>query len=320
MIDRILVPLDGSALAECVLPHTVALSKAFDARVLLVRVVGRSAEDEEEGRVVDPLGWQMRKSEADAYLEEVAGRLRDLDLAVERALLEGKPAERIVEFAHEQDVGLIVISSHGRSGLSEWNINSVVQKVILRAYKPILIVRAYHAVPEDLDELRYDRVLVPLDGSRRAECALPLASALVDFHHCRLLLAHVVSKPEMPRHAPLSDEEQALIERITERNKERGAHYLQALTSRVSVDTDTRLLVSENTAGALHTLVEEEDVDLVALSAHGYSGEARWAYGSIALNFIAYGATPLLIVQDIAEEEIQRTQAELASQERKGHA
>jgi nucleotide-binding universal stress UspA family protein len=297
----------------------VALSRALDARVTLVRVVGRSAEDEEDGPVVDPLGWQMRKSEADAYLEEVVGRLRELDLDVRRQLLEGKPAERIVEFAHEEQVDLIVISSHGQSGLSEWNVNSVVQKVILRAYTPVLIVRAYQAVSEDLDGLSYERVLIPLDGSRRAECVLPLASALAEFHHCRLLLAHVVSRPEMPRHTPLSDEEQALIERIVELNRERGAQYLESLKSRLSAEVTTRLLVGEDTAGALHTLVEDEEVDLVALSAHGYSGESRWVYGSIALNFVAYGATPLLIVQDISEEDIERTQAELATRERKGH-
>jgi nucleotide-binding universal stress UspA family protein len=82
---------------------------------------------------------------------------------------------------------------------------------------------------------------------------------------------------------------------------------------------EIRLLVTDNIAASLHGVVEDEEVDLVALSAHGYSGRAKWPYGSVALNFIAYGTTPLLIVQDLSRDELEDTEAELAARERKGH-
>jgi len=318
MFEHILVPLDGSSLAEGVLPHGVAMARTFDARITLLQAV-ESRRDNRRTGATDPLGWQMRKTEAATYLDEVVDRLSEADVKADWTVMEGDAASCVLEFAHRHNVGLIAISSHGGSGLSEWNISSVVQKVILRAYMPVMIVRAYQPTPKDLTELTYRRLLVPLDGSRRAECVLPLATTLARFHRCPLLLAHVVSRPEVPRRTPFTEEENELIEQLTERNRERGAQYLQGLQSQLSSQVETHLLVSDNAIATLHDLVAEEDVDLVLLSAHGYSGEAKWPYGSVSLNFIAYGTTPLLIVQDIPEEQIETSYAEKAAKERKGH-
>jgi nucleotide-binding universal stress UspA family protein len=318
VFDRILVPLDGSSLAECVLPHVVALARPFDAHIILLRTVVRQHEGE-QARAIDPLSWEMRKSEAEAYLAGVDSRLQEVGLQAEQVVLEGKAAERIVEFAHSRDVDLIVLSSHGRGGLSRWNINSVVQKVILRVYAPVLIVRAYETVAEDLGELRYKRLMVPLDGSQRAEYVLPVATALAGSHECPLLLAHVVSRPTLLARAPLTEEERELVERLVDHNRGKAREYLDELESRLSMDVESRLLVSDHPAAELHKLGEREEVDLVILSAHGQSGESQWPYGATALNFIAYGTTPLLIVQDISQEEARRTEAERAAREQGGH-
>ncbi|MDY7076989.1 MAG: universal stress protein, partial [Chloroflexota bacterium] len=191
MLDHILVPLDGSSLAECVLPHSVALAQAFDAQVTLLRVLERT-RTADRTLSIDPLAWHIRKAEAGSYLDGVAAHLQEAGVRTEKAIVEGRAAERIVEFARDQNVNLIVLSSHGRSGLSGWNISGVVQKIILRACMPTMIVRAYQSVAGDLSGLRYRRLLVPLDCSQRAECVLPLATTLARFHESQLLLAHVV--------------------------------------------------------------------------------------------------------------------------------
>ncbi|MFN2283649.1 MAG: universal stress protein [Anaerolineae bacterium] len=318
ILDHILVPLDGSSLAECVLPHAVALAQAFGARVTLLRVVTKPYDTDQE-QTIDPLRWHMRKTEAESYLDSVATRLREAEFEVDKVTLEGEVANNVIEFAHEHDVGLILLSSHGQSGLSEWNVSSVVQKIILRAYMPVMIVRAYQTPPDDLMGLRYKRVLVPLDGSQRAECVLPLASQLVCSHDAQLLLAHAVRKPEVPRHMPLAEAETKLVERIIKYNRLEAEKYLVDLEDRLECDVQSHLLESKNTAAALHDLVQREGIDLVALSAHGYSSSPRWPYGSMALNFIAYGTTPLLVMQDMSSEELEQTQAEMATKESKGH-
>jgi nucleotide-binding universal stress UspA family protein len=101
-----------------------------------------------------------------------------------------------------------------------------------------------------------------------------------------------------------------------------ASHYLDQLHSQLSlqgIDLQTRLVVSDNMTASLHDLVEQENPDLVMLVAHGHSGEGRWPYGSIATSFIAYGSTPLMIMQDFSGKEIKQSQAEMAAHETKGH-
>lgn len=318
MIEHILVPLDGSSLAECVLPHVVAVARACGSRVTLLQVLERPPASGPV-RFVDPLRWYISEAEARAYLDGWAGRLQEAGLQVQSVLLEGQAAERIIEFARAEAAGLIILSSHGRSGLSGWNVSSIVQKIILRAYVPAMLVRAYQPGPTELMGLRYQRLLLPLDGSQRAECALPLATHLARFHRAELLLVHVVSRPAMPRQLTVAQEDIELADRIMERNRIEALRYLEQLRPQQDVDVRTRLLVGDHVAVILHDLVEEENVDLVVLSAHGYSGGTRWPYGSMAVNFIGYGTTPLLIMQDLSPDEVERTRAEMLARERKGH-
>ncbi len=317
MFDHILVPLDGSPLAECVLPHVVTMARVFDSRVSLLRVLEECHTS--ENVLVDPLDWQMWRAEGEAYLGEQAARLWELGIRAEQVLEEGRAAERIVEYARDNDVGLIVTSSHGWSGLSPWNVGGVVQKIISRAHTSTLIVRAYHTPDENLVGARYDTVLAPLDGSVRAQVALPAVRRLERTLGARVLLAHVVRQPEMPAREPLSEAEIDMMNRVTDRNRAEGLRYLDQLRERLGQDAEAHLLYGHNAAIALHEFVEEQQVDLVVLSAHGHSGMAKQPYGSITLNFIVHGTRPLLIVQDLSPEEITPTQAELAVRERKGH-
>lgn len=318
MFKNILVPLDGSILAECVLPHTIAIAGALKSHVTLLRVLEQT-QAPVPIQANDPLNWQLRKSEARGYLEKLAGSFQMAGLSVEKSLLEGRASECIIQFAHTHNIDLVIFSSHGRSGLSPWNVSSVVQKTIQRACASIMIVRAYHFAKSDLTKLRYRRVLVPLDCSKRAESVLPLVNKLAYNHQFELILAHVVRKPEIPRHVPLSKKEIELASLLVESNLIEAERYLEKIQNRFALDIQTRLLINDNVAVALHNLVEQEDVELVILNAHGYTGGTRWPYGSVAASFIAYGTTTLLIVQDLSPIEIDRTQAEIAALEFAGH-
>ncbi len=319
MFEHILVPLDGSPLAERVLPHVLALAKAFNSRVTLFRVVYKKNHTNQHG-MVNPIDWQMRKSEAEAYLQSVRDRLSKGGLPTEMCSEEGNPAKQIIQYAKRKQVDLIILSSHGESGLSEWNINSTVQKVLLRAFMPVMIIRAYKERMEEISELTYERLLLPLDGSKRAECILPLAESISENHKSKVILAHVVEEPRLPRQIPLDENEKALIEELVEKNFEEAEKYLNNIGEKFkNLEVEKIIQSSKNTTVTLHNLVDREQIDLVLLSAHGLSNEPRWPYGNIALNFIAYGTTPLIIIQDLSERDIERSQAEKHAQESKGH-
>ncbi len=313
MFERILVPLDRSLLAECVLPHVVALARSLDSQLMLLHVL--SPSDRQGGlRAVDPLESQLRRAEAESYLEGVRARLQEVGVAAQTKVIDGDAAEQILTFARENQIGLAILSSHGRSGLSGWNVSGVVQKVIMRAPISLMIVRAYQPAQPDLAGLRYRRVMVPLDGSPRAESVLPLATTLARAE-AQVVLAHVVQRPQMPRRTPPSQEDSDLADRIVERNRSEAEQYLETVRAQLPpAAVETRLLISNHAAVALHELAEQEDADLVLLCAHGYSGELRWPYGGMAVGFVVYGSSPLLIFQDAPAREIAPTPAEVAAQ------
>ncbi|MDI6769658.1 MAG: universal stress protein [Anaerolineales bacterium] len=316
MFKHILVPLDGSVLAECVFPHVSAMAQAAEARISLIHVLESSRA---HAPAIDPLDWHMVKATAEAYLNETSVRLKTAGLQVESYLVEGQVTECIIKFAHQNDVDLIVLSSHGRSGLSDWNVSSVVQKIIPRIYISTFIVRAYQPIASTLTDLHYRRLLVPLDGSQRAECVIPALVLLARFHKSQLFLMHSVRKPEMLCRVPLVPEELELVERLTERNRTEATKYMEQICSQLPQDIDVHLLINDDGADSLHDLVEKEEIDLVILSAHGHSGRSRRPYGSVTLNFIAYGTTPLLIVQDISRDEAKKLRSAIVSPEYKGH-
>jgi nucleotide-binding universal stress UspA family protein len=318
MFEHILVPLDGSMLAECVLPHVIAFAGTFGSRVTLLHVLDRS-QDVRGTTIVDPFTWHIAETEAESYLAEVAARLRASKVETTSVVVQGTAAERVIAYAGQQDVDLIVLSSHGASGLSQWNVSSVVQKIMLRAFRSILLVRAYLFAAGEAQSQSYRRLLVPLDGSSRAEYALPIAATLARNHGAELLLVHMVRRPEMPRRTQPTAEDIELANRLVERNQQEMSAYLQDLMSRLPLDADSCVLVGDAVPVALHQLIDGQRCDLVILTAHGYSGASFWSYGSVAMNFVTNGSTPLLVVQDLARKDAELSQVEMFVQEHQGH-
>lgn len=321
MINHILVPLDGSALAECVLPHVMAIAPVTNARVTLAHVM-EYAQHEGRTPAVDPVDWHLQKRELEMYLEQIADQLRKSGLSVEHTIIEGNPAESVIEFARNNNVDLIALSTHGRSGLSGWNVSSVVHKILMRSYKSTLLVRAYQSTAAGSSEVHYKRLFIGLDCSPRAEYILPVAMNLAQYYNSQLILGTVIQKPQTIHRFPLSEENGELINQIVEKNHQAASHYFDQLHTQFSqkgLELRTDIAIGDNVVAILHNMVEEANADLVMLVAHGHSGERRWPYGSVTNSFIAYGSTPLMIMQDLSSDEIQQTHAELAVKEGRGH-
>jgi len=320
MFDPILVPLDGSQLAECVLSHTVAIARPFDADISLLNILEKNQAGA-PAQLFDLLNWQINKTKAVLYLETIKARLQASGLRVKTTVLEGLVAEGITEYAQKQGMKLIVLSSHGRHGLTQWGISSVTQKIILSAQTSLLIVRAHQQVTpagESPETPVYQRILVPLDGSQRAENVLPIITQLSHYHKSQIHLVQVVQTPEMARQMPPAREDIDLSTQVVARNREEAGRYLEQLKSRSYLEgiaVQSHLITSDNAAVALHQLEEQEHIDMVTLSAHGHSGNHLWPYGSMVNNFILYGKVPLLIVQDLPARQ-EPPPLELSSKER----
>jgi nucleotide-binding universal stress UspA family protein len=130
-------------------------------------------------RMVDQVDWQIRKAEAESYLSAITDLLQDSDLLMSTELIDGRPAEQIIKVAQDWNADLILMSSHGRSGLSPWSVSSVVEQVILLARCSVMIVRAFQPAIADIHGLHYRKIFLPLDGSKRAEMPLSFAETLM---------------------------------------------------------------------------------------------------------------------------------------------
>jgi nucleotide-binding universal stress UspA family protein len=322
VLNHILVPLDGSTLAECVLPHVIAIAPVTHARITLLHVL-QQTRNGGGTPAVDPVDWHLKKQNAEKYLEGIVNRFSETGIpGVEPVILEGSPAGSVIDFARGNNVDLIALSTHGHSGLSGWNVSGVVQKILLRSYKSTLLVRAYMPSSTGTTKLRYKRLFVGMDCSARSEYVLPLAINLAQFYKSQLILETVIEKPRTINRMPVSQELEELSNRFVEQNQQAASHYFKQLLAQFSTKTlkiKTHISVGNNAIAVLHDMAEESNADLVLLAAHGETGERRWPYGSVTTSFIAYGNTSLLIMQDLPEGEIHATRAELAIRESKGH-
>lgn len=323
LFNHILIPLDGSQLAEGILPHAVALSDA-DTRMTLIRVLQVDC-DTTKDQPVNPLDWQIVRAEAESYLDKIASELRTAGAAeVNTIIMEGDPAQHIIEQAGRANADLILLSSHGKSGVSRWNVSSVVRKIIQTGMCSTMIVRAYAFDPaaiaeQHLSTLRYKRILIPLDGSVRSEVSLPAASVLAQKHGAAVVLAHVVTRPELIQRTPLTNEDRDLLEQLTRRAREVTDKYFDHLRTRMPVDFTGEIRDSSDIIHTLLQMTEDEKFDLVVLSAHGYSADPQRTYGNVTSGLIEYGASPTLVIQDFSSDEIAPSRAEEAAREHKGH-
>lgn len=321
MFSHLLVPLDGSKLAECVLPHVSAFARLAGARVTLVHVLEPPTLAGKR-EPTDPIRWQLASNEAQRYLEEVRARLGPDVAATEWRMFEGQTTSNVVDYAQAEGVDLIALSSHGQSGMMGWNLGAVGHKLAMHARTSMLIVRAFGA-PERTDEpLRYERLLLPLDGSRRAEIVLPNASHVADEHRARITLAHVVQRAPTTSRLPLPEREADLEERFLTMRRRHAERYLATVRDELAIagrDVDVHVDVGIDTVARLHDLADAGGTDLVVVSAHGASGSNRWPFGTTVLNLLAYGTKPLLVIQDLPREELQPSAAELAAREHRGH-
>ena len=141
MYKRVLIPLDGSAMAEQALPHAVAQARQFHAELVLLRVV----EPFVHARGISLADLERIKQQTtiwvDEYLERIAAGIRQQEVSVRKVMIDGHPHTGIAEFAENNQVDLIVMSSRGQSGLSRWLMGSVADRVVRGANVPVLLVR-----------------------------------------------------------------------------------------------------------------------------------------------------------------------------------
>jgi nucleotide-binding universal stress UspA family protein len=297
MSAPIIVPLDGSMLAERALASAQSLARRQHAELRLVRV----APLEPILALADPgLGvlypeqpmaaaWQATNQ----YLLDVQKSCAAADLAVSVEVREGEVAGEIVDAAQQAKAGLIVMSSHGYSGLNRWLLGSVAEKVLPSAPCPVWVVRTT-AAPQHM--------LIALDGSALAEMVLPVAFDIATCFDSPVTLLRVVPELSAAHIASLEGCEPGLSRRYADEMLTEAADYLNQVKTRCAtwpVLTNTAVR-SGSAAETILDYAERHAVDLVAMTTHGRTGLRRWIYGSVMHKVLAQLPVSMLVSRSTA--------------------
>jgi nucleotide-binding universal stress UspA family protein len=292
MFDTIIVPLDGSSTAEVALPYAEELAGRLGAELVLVFVT--EPNDHRSGNIIQCyLENTVQKAEkAAAKFITGTGFNQPESRTI---LLNGNPAEEIINFAENQKGSLIVMATHGQSGPNtRWALGSVVDKVIKATTTPVNIIRAAGDKTAVHEAVHLEKILVPLDGSKESEATLPYAKELA-----RLLKAEVTLLKVNEFNYEVMSMEQ--VKALDEARKS-AEYYLDKLTDDFRQSgIKTECVAIEGAAGAaaeeINKYTRENPTDVVIMATHGRSGPRRWLLGSVANKVMLEGNTPIIMVR-----------------------
>ena len=272
-----LVPLDGSELSDSILGHLERLLGHDPWELHLLRVLPTPAAG------ADPSVVARERSVAELHLASVRQRLEARGARVATELREGDPAGEILAAAEERRPALVAMSSHGRTGVLRWVRGSVAERVLRNCATPLLLAtpRAGGAAPE----LRYRRILVPLDGSEGSASVLPWVEALARAHQAEVVLLRVewegLNRPLLA--AALAPER--VLESLGPWVERLAAHGSKVRALAAQGDHAREIL----------EVAEREEVDLVAMATHARTGLSRFVDGSVSEKVLRHCTRPLLV-------------------------
>jgi nucleotide-binding universal stress UspA family protein len=297
MYEQVLVPIDGSKIAEQVIPYAKMLQRKMESRVELVRVI-EEPHPEPSNRSYTSYLEQMTttlQSETANYMQELAESLRADGMAVSWSVRLGNPATVIGDMADSKPSSLIVMCSHGRSGQFRWWLGSTTDKVIHAASSPVLVVRSSSLHFPLIAGSGFKSCIAPLDGSVRAEQVLPHVVAWAKAFSLKVNLIRVI--PDLDSHTLELFPEASNNERVVKANE-----YLDAVRGRLLEQgiPDVEVTVERgHPANFLVDLAHNSSDSLMIMGTQGLgsSGVYRWTMGSVSQRVAGNSPAPVLVVR-----------------------
>lgn len=280
-ISRIAVPLDGSTFGEAALPVAVSIARQAEATVRVAHVHTRQPPGV-RGEVVPGLKWdaEERRHMDEVYVQGLADAIAAGGVSALPVLLHGRPGEAITRYAADDDIDLIVMSTHGYGPFSRAWLGSVADYVMRTAGVPVLLVRPQTGVQSGVDRGEpFHHILVPLDGSALAESILEHALSLARLSSAAVTLIAVVRPggDDPPDVIPAGDADAPTA-------AGRMEQYLDRTRAGIGGDvvTDGLVIADASPAAAIDRAARDRGVDLIALATHGRGGVKRLIIGSTA--------------------------------------
>jgi len=299
MLRSLVVPLDGSEFSERTLPLAGRLAAATGAELHLAHVHVSHPPDQllsntqfhYEGLDMEEYDARHRSEERE-YLAKIGASMAN-GTRVEATLLEGNVAEEIAAYADSVDADMVLITTHGHTGVSRMWLGSVADALVRMTSLPLLIIHPAHGGHVPADVASFHHILVPLDGSELSASILPAAEDLARAAGAHLTLLHVVSSSAVlgTRIFPLLPDDIAPAVEKASVYLENVAEGLRASGLEVSVHVEEH----DAPGRAIAAIADKLEADLIALATHGYGGLKRALLGSVADKVLRSSPLPLLV-------------------------
>lgn len=290
-MKKILVPLDGSPLAESVLPYVAELARCMGAKVELLIAVSDVALWDANATVI---AWEREEELALGYVESQREGLASNGVKATSNIVRGDPARAIVAAAAQDGSELIALSTHGRSGISRWLFGSVAGRVLEESEAPLLIVR-----PPEKDHAGgpIRKILVPLDGSPLAESVLAQVEPLAK--DCGSTIVVMQAVPPLTAYPGVEAYTLTAVGEVLDDMQTQSQGYLAGIVKRLKAKGISAEAVSATSmpTEAILTAADEAGADLIAIATHGRSGFGRAVMGSVADSVIRRSHLPCLVIR-----------------------
>jgi nucleotide-binding universal stress UspA family protein len=307
MKQRILVPLDGSPLAEAALSEARLMAQVLDCAITLLHVIMPVTAERAYLFPTTRLqhDWEDYHTQAQEYLHSVQATLASDGIEASCCVEEGFPADMITHHVeNDPAVTMVVMATHGRSGVRRWVMGSVADKVFHAVRKPVLIVRPPAKNQPVAPKTHYSTILVPLDGSPIAAQALDHAKLIGKATGATLLLLGAV--PDVTDLITgVGDTLPLWMEEHLQEEKDRLSAYLETVAQQYAASggaVRTKVVNGRAAEEILHTCTDEK-ADLIIMASHGRSGLQRLWYGSVATKVVNAAPVPLLVIHATTASE-----------------
>jgi nucleotide-binding universal stress UspA family protein len=285
ILERVMVPLDGSKHSEAVLPFACELG-----RDTTVDVVGVNNPLEDLERLLE------------AYLGKKAAEFQAEGIKARAVILKGSPAEKLIDYSESNNIGLIVMATHGRTGSSRWALGSVADRVLRGGSVPLLLVNTARISRRRARKKPFRNVLLPLDGSQLGEVALPYGLELARRSGTRIWLLRV----SQPQHLIIDAGEYLMtnIEAAVQGLEQSALAYLSQVEASLKAP-GIKLTSQALTGTPAETILEyagTKKIDLILMSTHGRGGLSRWMFGSVAARVLRAAEVPVLLIRSSGKQ------------------
>lgn len=283
-----LIPLDGTQLSESAYALLPMVKQLGIERLRLVSVWESAWEESESGHPSEELAEVTEKGRSylDAYLAQQAEQLQAQGFETETVVRIGRPADELL--ASTQDVDLILIATHGRTGIARWWLGSVADQVIKESACPCLVIGPNVEVA--LEPYSVDRVMLPLDGSEAAEQALPLAAFIAEKTDAMLEAVRSMSLSAVSYSPGMNMYSAELVTSMEDSVKA----YLEGVSNKLNGRKAETTMLTGSPSQTLLEHLQEKPADLVVATTHGRTGISRAALGSTS-DRLLHGPAPVLI-------------------------